>query len=85
MHPSNTPPGLLRLLSHDAAVTVDAGVVGIDGGEDRELAPGHRLALAIVYLAAGDYDCFYSPANWVVEKRSHVSFAGELFLVSPRG
>lgn len=81
LHPSHTPHGLSRSLSHDATVALDAGVVGTGGGGASSIAPGHKLAFAVVYLAPGDYHRFHSPANWVVEKRRH--FAGELFSVSP--
>jgi len=35
-----------------------------------------------LYLAPGDYHCFHSPVDWVVETRRH--FPGELLSVSPR-
>ena len=81
LHASRTPLGLSRSLSHDAAVALDAGVVGTGGGAGATLGAGHKLAFAVVYLAPGDYHRFHSPANWVVEKRRH--FAGELYSVSP--
>lgn len=46
-----------------------------------QLKPDHCLHQVIMYLAPGDYHCFHTPANWLINQRRH--FGGKLLSVKP--